>query len=280
MSPAKIPEGRRRGMIIPVGGAEDKTANAAILTRFVDLCGGPDARIAVVPTASIMFDTGQRYERVFKALGAGEVRVVNFERRDDANRPEIVDRLEDVTGIFLTGGNQLRLSTILGGTDAARVMRRVNAHGAHVAGTSAGAGFISEHMIAFGDEGSTPVSGMVTLAPGLGLTNRVVVDQHFRQRDRLGRLLTAISYNPFMVGIGLDENTAAFIGPDDVLEVIGSGAITVVDGSSLGFSSISFIQPGAPVCITNLKVHVLIEHAKYDLHQRQPDVSKIRFPEE
>ena len=104
-------------MIIPVGGAEDKTANAAILTRFVDLCGGPDARIAVVPTASIMFDTGQRYERVFKALGAGEVRVVNFERRDDANRPEIVDRLEDVTGIFLTGGNQLRLGTILGGTD-------------------------------------------------------------------------------------------------------------------------------------------------------------------
>jgi cyanophycinase len=267
-------------MIIPVGGAEDKTANSTILTRFVNLCGGQDARIAVVPTASIMLDTGQRYERVFRTLGAGDVRVVNFERRDDANKPELVRLLEDATGVFMTGGNQLRLSTILGGTDAARVLRRINAEGSHIAGTSAGAGFMSEHMIAFGEEGSTPISGKVTLAPGLGLSNRVVVDQHFRQRDRLGRLLTAISYNPFMVGIGLDENTAAFIDHDDVLEVVGSGAITVVDGSSLGFSSISFIQPGAPVCITNLKVHVLIEHAKYNLHLREPDVSKIRFPEE
>ena len=113
----------------------------------------------------------------------------------------------------------------------------MNADGVHIAGTSAGAGFLSEHMIAFGEEGSSPRADIVTLAPGLGLTNSVIVDHHFSRRDRFGRLLTAIGYNPFAVGLGLDEDTAAFIGPDDVLEVVGSGAITIVDPSDLEYSS-------------------------------------------
>ena len=112
-------------------------------------------------------------------------------------------------GVFLTGGNQLRLSTMIGGTEVAKAIRRRNAEGMHVAGTSAGAAFLCEHMIAFGKEGASPRAKIVTLAPGLGLTNRVIIDQHFRQRDRLGRLLTALAYNPFAIGIGLDENTAA-----------------------------------------------------------------------
>src|SRR5207244_11258288 len=118
-----------------------------------------------------------------------------------------------------------------------------------------------EHIIAFGSEGATPRGGMATLAPGFGLTNRVIIDQHFRQRDRLGRLLTALAYNPFAVGIGLDEDTAAFIDPDDKIHVVGAGAITVVDAASLQHSSIAETAPGRPVCLTNVRVHVLTHGA-------------------
>lgn len=272
MCPARIPEGASRGFIIPVGGAERKSSNsreARILSRFVELCGGADARIAVIPTASQLADTGARYEQLFRSLGAADATAVPIETRDEANDEGHIRTIRDSTGVFLSGGNQLRLSTILGGTGVARAIRSANAGGAHVAGTSAGAGFISEHMVAFGKEGATPIAGMVTLAPGLGLTNRIVVDQHFRQRDRLGRLLTAISYNPFMVGVGLDEDTAAFIGPNDVLEVVGTGAVTLVDGSVIEHSSIDSIEPGKPVCITNLRLHILVDGARFDLHNRK-----------
>src|SRR5437879_19430 len=151
----------------------------------------------------------------------------------------------------------------------ARGSRRRTAEGAHIAGTSAGAAFLCEHMIAFGKEGASPRAKIVTLAPGLGLTNRVVIDQHFRQRDRLGRLLTALAYNPFAVGIGLDEDTAAFIDGDDKLEVVGGGAITVVDAASLQHSSIAETAPGRPVCLTNVRVHVLTHGASYDLGTRE-----------
>ena len=114
-----------------------------------------------------------------------------------------------------------------------------------MAGTSAGASFISEHMIAFGEDGASPVAGSVRLAPGLGLTNRVIIDQHFRQRDRIGRLLTALAYNPFAVGIGLDEDTAAFISPDNIIEVEGSGGITLIDASGIEFSSMDMVEEGA-----------------------------------
>ena len=116
--------------------------------------------------------------------------------------------------MLITGGNQLPLTTWIGGTPVAKLIRTQNAEGVHVAGTSAGASVISEHMIAFGEEGSSPIAGSVRLAPGFGLTNRFIIDQHFRQRDRLGRLVTALAYNPFAIGLGLDEDTAAFIGPD------------------------------------------------------------------
>src|SRR5204863_2717153 len=139
----------------------------------------------------------------------------------------------------------------------------------HIAGTSAGAAFLSEHMIAFGEEGSTPRAGMVSLTPGLGLTNRIVVDQHFRQRDRLGRLLTALAYNPFAHGIGLDEDTAAFIGPDDTMDVVGSGAVTVVDPAEMEYSSMDQAKQGEPVSLVGIQLHVLLQGARYNLHERR-----------
>jgi cyanophycinase len=137
-----------------------------------------------------------------------------------------------------------------------------------VGGTSAGASILSEHMIAFGDEGSAVISGSVRLAPGLGLTNRFIIDQHFRQRDRLGRLITALAYNPFAIGIGLDEDTAAFIGPDETVEVHGSGGVTVVDSSEVSYSSIGEIGEGQPVCVLGLRVHILVEGATFNLQTR------------
>jgi len=266
-SPESIPGSR--GFVIPIGGAEDKVSDRAILKRFSRLAGGRAAKVAVIPTASQEADTGRRYRDVFGSLGVDEVEILDYRKRGDAERGDWIEALERCTGVFLTGGNQLRLSTILGGTPVATHLRRLNARGIPVAGTSAGAAFISEHMIAFGKEGSTPIAGQVALAPGLGLTNRVVVDQHFRQRDRLGRLMTALAYNPFAVGVGLDEDTAAFIGPDNVVEVVGTGAITFVDVSDLEFSGMAEAEEGRPVELVGVRLSVLAHGSRYDLDSRR-----------
>jgi cyanophycinase len=126
-----------------------------------------------------------------------------------------------------------------------------------------------EHMIAGGDEGSTPRPDMVTLAPGLGLTNNFIIDQHFRQRDRIGRLLTALAYNPFAMGIGLDEDTAAFIRPGDDLEVVSSGAITLIDPTDLSYSSMDRARRGEPVSLLGIKLHILISGGRFEIATRQ-----------
>ena len=268
MGPSRVAEGEERGWIVPIGGAEDKEMRRRILKRFVQLCGGRDADIAIIPTASRLPDTGQRYEELFDRLEAGRARSIGFASREDGQRDDYLRQLETATGVFFTGGNQLRISTIIGGTPAAKLIRERNAQGVHVGGTSAGASILSEHMIAFGKEGSSPRAGSVRLAPGLGLTNRFVIDQHFRQRDRLGRLVAALAFNPFAIGIGLDEDTAAFIRPDNVVEVEGSGALTVVDAGDLQFSSMADAGQNQPVCLLGLKVHILVAGATFDLHTR------------
>ncbi len=268
MCPSKVPDGGQRGWIVPIGGAEDKESRRRILKRFVQLCGGRDARIAIVPTASRLPDTGSRYEDLFQRLEAGSATALDIQTREDGEREDVLRVLEAADGVFFTGGNQLRISTILGGTSAAKLIRAGNARGVHVAGTSAGASILSEHMIAFGKEGSSPRAGSVRLAPGLGLTNRFIIDQHFRQRDRLGRLTAALAYNPFAIGIGLDEDTAAFIGPDNTLEVEGSGAITVVDAGAMSFSSMAEAGQSEGVCLLGLTVHILTAGATFNLHSR------------
>ena len=262
----------RRGYIIPIGGAEEKLRDPAILERFVEICGGRQARIAIIPTASSREETGPGYERIFHELGVAAARALPFETRQDCDDPRFLRRLERADGVFMTGGNQLKLSTTIGGTAVAEILRRRNAEeGLHVAGTSAGAAVLSEHMIAFGEEGATPRADMVTLAPGLGLTRTAIIDQHFRQRDRLGRLLTALAYNPRPIGIGLDEDTAAFIDADDRLEVHGTGAITIVDPSDLEFSSMDSATRSEAVCMLNVRLHILTEGAAFDISSRRAE---------
>ena len=275
MSPSPVEKGNTRGHICPIGGAEDKVGDELILRRFVELAGGKRAHIAIIPTASELSDTGRRYEKVFRDLHAGDVQVQAFDTRQACEDEGALQALDHATAVFLTGGSQMRLSATLGGTAVATQLRRMNARGVHVAGTSAGAAFTSEHMIAYGDEGPTPRAGMVSLAPGLGLTNRVIVDQHFRQRDRIGRLLAALAFNPFAVGVGVDEDTAAFIGPDETLEVVGSGAITIVDPKKLEFSSIDGAKRGEPICMTGVTLHVLIHGATFQLSTREATAPRM-----
>ena len=266
--PSPTTTGTPRGAIIPIGGAENKAGDRPILTHFVGLAGLDAARIAVIPTASEMADTGDLYAELFHDIGAGHVDVLPMTERAHAQRPDYVEAVQRATGIFITGGNQLRLSTILGGTRLAQAIRRRNAAGVPVAGTSAGAAIMPEHMIAGGEPGATPTAEGVLLAPGLGLTNSLIIDQHFRQRDRLGRLLTAVSYNPFAVGVGLDEDTALCLEADGTFEVYGSGAVTIVDPSDLVYSSMDSALPGEPVNLIGLVVHVLGAGGRFDTTTR------------
>jgi cyanophycinase len=274
MCPAKIEGDKKRGYIVPIGGAEDKDGNAAILRKFIEVSGGKSARIVIIPTASMLEDTGKRYEKLLRKLGADEAKALPVLTRADAEKTEWLEYLEKCTGIFITGGNQLRLSTIIGGTPMAKAIRRANARGVTVGGTSAGAAILSEHMIAYGKEGNTPHAGAVTLVPGFGLTNRIMIDQHFRQRDRLGRLLSALAYNPFAVGVGLDEDTAAFIDHQRKLTVVGAGAITLVDTAELTHSSVAEAAEGAVVTMTNIRLHILGDGSVFDLEARKPEIPK------
>ncbi len=278
--PSKVTPGETRGWIIPIGGAENKENDRRILERFVKVSGGEEADVVVIPTASRMHETGGRYEKLFRELGAARVTVMDFDTRRDCSEPGRLERLGEASGIFFTGGNQLRVTTLLGGTPVAKLVRLRNAQGVTVGGTSAGASILSEHMIAAGDEGSAPIAGSVRLAPGLGLTNRFIIDQHFRQRDRIGRLLTALAYNPFAVGIGLDEDTAAFIGPDEQVEIEGSGSVTIVDGADVSYSSMDQVPEGQPVCMLGLRLHVLVAGATFNLHPRVASAAGLARPRE
>ncbi|MCH8177234.1 MAG: cyanophycinase [Proteobacteria bacterium] len=270
MSPSPKQTGHTRGYVIPIGGAEERRGSSKVLRRFVRLCGGKNASIVIIPTASILPDTGDKYIEIFTRIGVSEAVSLPINERIEAGRQDYLDQLEQATGIFITGGNQLRLSTILGGTKIAKKIRRLNAKGVHIAGTSAGAAIMSEHMIAGGSTGTVPSGDGVNLAPGLGLTNALLIDQHFSERHRLGRLLTAISYNPFMLGIGLDEDTAIFIDPEQNFEVVGSGAVTVIDPMHLSYSSMSKASKKEALSMLDLKLHILSKGCTFDIEARKP----------
>jgi cyanophycinase len=257
-----------QGTVIVIGGAEDKVRDRVILGRFVALAGGPKAQIAVISSASALGpEAGQRYREIFTELGAAEVRPLHAVTRMQANDESAAGIVRGATGIFLTGGNQLRLSSMIGGTRLAdAIMARFKA-GAVVAGTSAGASAVSSHMIAFGASGATPKHRMAQIAAGLGLLPGVIVDQHFQQRNRLGRLLSLIAQNPSLLGLGVDEDTAGVVGPDQVMEVIGRGSITVVDGAASETDAWE-IRGHRPLMISGVVLHSLPAGYRFDLRRR------------
>jgi cyanophycinase len=254
-----------------IGGAEDKLREQTILRYFVRACGGPDANVVVLATASEQPDTGERYADLFYSLHAETVEVLRIRTREDAldGTAEAVDTLEYATGFFITGGSQLRISSILGGTEIASAIRRRHAAGMVVAGTSAGAAVLSEHMIAMGESGGTPRRRMVQMARGLGLAPDIVIDQHFRRRDRLGRLLASLSHNPSLLGLGVDEDTAAILDSQGVLHVLGSGAVLVVDASAMRYTSTAAVQQEDPIAMLGLRADFLVAGCRYDLKARR-----------
>ncbi|CAA9532889.1 MAG: Cyanophycinase [uncultured Thermomicrobiales bacterium] len=257
-----------RGPIMAIGGAEDKLDDKVILTTFTQLAGGTSARIAVVPTASSIEAAGERYKALFLGAGVASAEVVFLGSREDANGEAPLDVLEDATGIFLTGGNQMRLAALIGGTEAAAIIRRRNAAGAVIAGTSAGASILSSHMVAFGASGATPKMRMAQMVAGFGLVPEAIIDQHFRQRDRIGRLLSLVASNPGLIGMGIDEDTAALIDDRLTLEVIGRHSVTIVDGTRM-FSDVFQVKGHAGITISNAVLHVLTPGRRFDLAERR-----------
>ena len=258
-----------QGTVIVIGGAEDKIRDRVILNRFVALAGGASARIAVISTASSLGPAaGERYQAIFGELGVRRVRPIHAFTRAEANDPAIARQLRDATGVFLTGGNQLRLSATIGGTKLAMAITERHAAGAVVAGTSAGASAMSSHMIAFGASGGTPKHRMAAMAAGLGLLPSVIVDQHFQQRNRLGRLLSIIAQNPSLLGLGVDEDTAGLVTEDGVLEVIGRGSVTIVDGAAAETDAWE-IRGHRPLMISGVVLHSLPAGYRFDLRHRR-----------
>lgn len=257
------------GSVIIIGGAEDKVRDRVILSRFATLAGGRDATIAVISTASSMgLEAGERYKQVLGELGVNRVRTVHAVTRSQANDETAALAMRDATGIFMTGGNQLRLSSTIGGTRLADAVLERFRQGAVVAGTSAGASAMSSHMIAFGASGATPKHRMAQIAAGLGVLPGVIVDQHFQQRNRLGRLLSLIAQNPSLLGLGVDEDTAGVVGPDHVMEVIGRGSITVVDGARSETDAWE-VHGHRPLMISGVVLHSLPAGYRFDLRRRE-----------
>lgn len=257
--------------ILAVGGAEDKVHRPAILERFVTEAGGPSARIAILPTASeIPDDRAATYAAVFAQIGAAASVHVPIVTREDADAEAHADTIGGCTGVFFTGGDQSRLVAVLSETRALAAIRSRLDRGAVLAGTSAGASAFSSTMIVGGPTGLHLRRDGVRLAPGLGVITRLIIDQHFSQRDRLGRLLAAVAAEPQRLGVGIDEDTAIVYYGDGTLEVIGSGQVFVVDASSATCRGArrATDEPG-PFTLANVGLHVLTAGDRFDVVKRK-----------
>ena len=255
-----------------IGGAEDKLRKRTILTEFVAASGGAHARIAVIATASSLGpEVVEVYDALFRKLGAAEVVSVRPESREQAHDPDLVAEIGKATGVFMTGGNQLKLSSVICGTPFADALVEAHRNGVVIAGTSAGASIQSSHMVAFGGPGSTPKQRMTQVAAGLGLLQSSVIDQHFDQRNRYGRLLMIVSQSPSLLGIGVDEDTAAVVEEADdgheVLRVVGRGAVTIFDPARIVTTAYE-AKRSTPLLASGVTLHVLPHGARFDLTTR------------
>lgn len=257
------------GHLLIIGGNEDKNGKCRILKRFVEMAGGRNARLAVLTTATeYPREVGNEYRSLFRDIGAQEATVLYIDDRGTANDKQRVNELLAATGIFITGGDQLRLTSILGGSEADAAIREAYLNGTIIAGTSAGASVMSDTMIVEGDSSDTPKKFNLGMAHGMGLLQEVVIDQHFAQRGRINRILAAVAQNPLIIGVGIDEDTAIVVSPDEKFEVIGSQTVTIADGKHIRYSNISESKPADPLALTNVVLHVLPAGYGYDLRRR------------
>lgn len=270
-----------KGNLIVIGGAEDKEGECIILKEVVALSGGYAASIIVITAATeYPREIGNEYIDIFDRLGAKDVKAINICDRTSANEKSYADAIYNATCVFFTGGDQLRISSMLGGTLINEALVKAYENGLVIAGTSAGASAMSQTMIVSGEDDDSPRKCTIEMAPGLGLLEDVVIDQHFAQRGRIGRLLSAIAQNPYVLGIGIDEDTAIHVMPNGIFRVIGSQAVTVLDGMQLHYTNVSELKPEQPLALTNITLHVLPVGYGFDMSKRQPlTISDIKQEE-
>jgi cyanophycinase len=260
------------GHLVIIGGHEDRKHDMEILTRFVGLAGGKEAKIVVISAASSIADEmWQVYDTAFGELGVEQRVHLDLQSRQDANDEEHIRAIVDATGIFMTGGDQKRLLAIIGGTALdAEMHAALKLRGAVIGGTSAGASAMSGHMLAQGRAELHPEKGSVSLGAGLGFLHKVVIDQHFSERQRLSRLLSIVAQNPYLQGIGIDEDTALIIERGVGIEVVGEGAVTIVDGRNMSTNVADIANRETPELI-DVRLHLLPAGSKFRLPQEGDD---------
>jgi cyanophycinase len=258
------------GKLLLIGGGEDKEGDCTILKEFVRLSKGAKARIVVMTVATDHpAESGAEYKKVFKRLGVDDVQAVDVSQREDAHAEKGLEAIKRATGIFFTGGDQLHITALLGATEMDKAMRRRCEKGAVLAGTSAGAAMMSNSMFIRGSSENNPRFGSVDLGPGMDFVKGVLIDTHFSQRGRIGRLMTAVAHYPQDMGLGIDENTAILV-DEDKFEVVGEGAVTVVDGSTMSFSNLPYVGEDESLALFDIKVHVLPSGCGFSLTDRKP----------
>ncbi|EGK88926.1 cyanophycinase [Microcoleus vaginatus PCC 9802] len=259
-----------QGKLLIIGGAEDKEGDCKILREFLRCAGGTKAHIVVMTAAtSLPGEVGDNYIRVFERLGAEDVRVVDTQTPEDAKNPDYLEAIEQATGIFFTGGDQARIISCLKDTKLDAAMHKRYSEGIIIGGTSAGAAMMPDMMIIEGDSETNPRVDVVAMGPGMGFLPNVVIDQHFAQRGRLGRLVTALLLQPAVLGFGIDENTAILVSGDE-LEVIGENAVTVIDESEKLHDNIDGRLKDEGLAICGAKLHILPHGYRFNLKTRQP----------
>lgn len=259
-----------RGNLVIIGGAEDKYGEQKILKKVVEIIGGSAASLMILTTATENpEEVGNEYREVFSKLGVNNINILNINTRDDANEDLNADLIRNSSGIFFTGGDQLRITSIIGGTKAYAALQDAYTKGIVIIGTSAGASVMSNTMIVDGNSNDPARKCTLKMAPGLSLMEEAIIDQHFDQRGRIGRLLCGVAENPHMLGIGIDEDTAIRVYPDAHFEVLGTNAITVIDGTTIKSSNVSELKPDEILAISNVTLHVLPTGYGFDMENRK-----------
>ncbi|MBF2019426.1 MAG: cyanophycinase [Hydrococcus sp. C42_A2020_068] len=271
-------EKSHRGELVIIGGAEDKSGDCNVLREFVRRAGGTKARIAVLTAAtSLPGEVGEEYMHIFERLGVEDVRVVDTERRDDAERPENLEIIEKATGVFFTGGDRARIIEYIKGTKLDELLHQRHAQGMVVGGTSAGAAMMPDVMIIEGDSETNPRADVVEMGPGMGFLPGIVIDQHFAQRGRLGRLIAALVQQPADLGFGINEDTAIIVNGDEV-RVVGRGSVTIVDESEATYNNLDKVLKDELIAVCGVELHVLPHGFRFNLKTRQPVVSQTNPP--
>jgi cyanophycinase len=256
-----------KGMAVAVGGNEDKEHALFVLRKIVALIKNRSTLIEVITTASEMpEETGKMYQRAFDKISNTTVQFMHIRAREQAENEQYIQRLKKCHIIFFTGGDQLRITSTLGGTVFLKtIINKYYTENCIVAGTSAGATAMSQTMIYDGESSEALVKGSVKVTTGIGLTQNVVIDSHFIKRGRFGRLMEIITSNPGHIGIGLGEDTGIIIRKGCLIEAIGNGLVVVFDGKHIRHSNISSIDNGKAIAVENMHVHTLVNGYGYDI---------------